>query len=200
MSKGVYKRTIKNKENISKSKLGNKNGMYGKVPWNKGIKRPEFMGENNPAKRPEVREKIRQSKIGIISPMKGKTHTEETRQKMRENHPDFSLEKHPNWKGGTSFNPYCNNFTESLKREIRNRDNYQCQMPGCLCTQLESKLLYGRVLDIHHIHYNKENIEDLITLCCSCNNKVNFNRNYWEKYFMKILKERDLLNYFVKHG
>ena len=33
----------------------------GKSPWNKGIKCPQFAGENNPSKRPEVREKISDS-------------------------------------------------------------------------------------------------------------------------------------------
>jgi hypothetical protein len=51
----------------------------------------------------------------------------------------------------------------------------------------------GRRFPVHHIHYDKKNCDpDLITLCASCNSKVNFDRDYWENFFMTKLKE---LNY-----
>lgn len=40
------------------------------------------VGEDNPAKRPEVREKIRQSKLGSLNPNYGKSLSEETKEKM----------------------------------------------------------------------------------------------------------------------
>jgi len=89
--------------------------------------------------------------------------------------------KHPNWQGGKSFEPYCFKFNKQLKDKIRNRDNYQCQFTGCLLSQLESLILYKQPLHIHHIHYDKENCEtDLITLCVKHNVIVNTNRNYWK--------------------
>ena len=38
---------------------------------------------------------------------------------------------------------------------------------------------------VHYIDYNKQNRNpnNLITLCNSCNAKVNFNRNYWKNFF-----------------
>ncbi len=101
------------------------------------------------------------------------------------------LDKHPNWKGGLSYLPYCFKFNKELKEEIRERDNRICQ----LCGKTEEE--NGRKLDVHHIHYDKENCyPDLITLCNSCNIKANFNRDYWINVYMKILEKRGLLNYF----
>lgn len=42
-----------------------------------------FSGDKNPAKRPEVREKIRQSKLAEKNPMYGKHLSEETKEKLR---------------------------------------------------------------------------------------------------------------------
>lgn len=87
-------------------------------------------------------------------------------------------EKNCNWKGGISFEPYSIDWTETLKRSIRERDNYICQ----ICSQ------YGNY--VHHINYDKKNCNpnNLITLCCSCHNRTNNrNRNYWINYFNGLL-------------
>lgn len=82
-------------------------------------------------------------------------------------------ENHYNWQGGKSFEPYSTDWTITLKRSIRERDNYICQ----LCSQ------YGNT--VHHKDYDKKNCSpsNLLTLCRKCNSMVNFNRNYWIKYF-----------------
>lgn len=82
-------------------------------------------------------------------------------------------EKHYNWKGGISFNPYSENWTRSLKQQIRERDNHACQI--CL----------GKGKDVHHIDYNKKNCseDNLITLCRKCHMKTNFGRQKWLQYF-----------------
>ena len=89
-----------------------------------------------------------------------------------------------NWQGGKSFEPYSTDWTETLKRAIRERDNYICQ----LCSQ------YGNA--VHHIDYDKKNCnpENLITLCNNCNLKVNHNRNYWTNYFLKLRGNENLRN------
>ena len=109
---------------------------------------------------------------------KGNKHTEEWK---RENSERFKGEKHWNWKGGMSFEPYSVNWTESLRRSIRERDHYACQ----LCEKQQG----DRAFSIHHIDYNKKNCnpDNLITLCVSCNTKVNQNRNYWIKLFKNLL-------------
>ncbi len=83
------------------------------------------------------------------------------------------------WKGGISFEPYSIDWTETLRRSIRERDNYICQ----LCSQ------YGNT--VHHIDYNKLNCNpaNLITLCKNCNTKVNHNRSYWLNYLKGRIKE-----------
>ena len=49
-------------------------------------------------------------------------------------------------------------------------------------------------LDIHHIHYDKENCEpDLIALCRFCNSKVNTSRDFYENLFIIKLKKRNLI-------
>ena len=90
---------------------------------------------------------------------------------------------HWNYIDGTGNAPYPLEFSDKLKEKIRKRDNYICQ--NCGIEEKENKLLYGRVLDVHHIDYDKENCkeENLITLCHDCNLRVNANRDYWENYF-----------------
>ncbi len=51
-----------------------------------------------------------------------------------------------------------------------------------------------RKLDVHHVHYDKENCEpDLVCLCMRCNLKVNNNRDYYEGFFIELLKSRGLI-------
>ena len=95
----------------------------------------------------------------------------------------FSLEKHPFWKGGKSFEPYGIDFNNQLKETIRRRDNYMCQE----CNHTQEQLRYK--LHVHHIDYNKNNNnpKNLISLCKSCHSQANFDRSDWENYFNKIL-------------
>jgi len=85
----------------------------------------------------------------------------------------------PNWQGGLSFELYPIEFTKELKEQIRKRDNYTCQ----LCGKKQGK----RKLPVHHIDYNKENLDpnNLISLCMKCHAKTNFNREFWETVFTK---------------
>lgn len=134
-------------------------------------------------KRPlEVKKKISDGQKGKYIPI-------EARQKMSKARKGIYYgEKSGNWKGGLSFLPYCSKFNKKLKESIRERDNRTCQK----CSNKEN----GQRLSVHHIHYDKENCyPDLISLCRKCNSKVNSNRNYWEQYFMEILKEKNLLNW-----
>ena len=114
-------------------------------------------------------------------------HTEETKEKIgikaKERLKDPT--KHPMWQGGLSRLPYPIGFNNKLKESIRNRDDHKCQK----CNTPEKK--NKQLLDIHHIDYNKNNIEpeNLVSVCHKCNSKVNANRDYWFAYFTYNIKE-----------
>ena len=82
------------------------------------------------------------------------------------------------WKGGISFEPYSVDWTETLRRAIKERDRFRCQ----LCSR-------DNYLVVHHIDYNKKNCDpkNLITLCPSCHSKTNSRRNEWEAIFKKMM-------------
>lgn len=136
---------------------------------------------------------------------KGRHHSEESKEKMRENSARYWLGKirpektrkkmsisrkgknHWNWKGGISETPYPFDFNKKLKELIRERDNYTCQ----LCSKKQN----GRAYSVHHIDYDKNNLNptNLITLCVSCNSKANSNREYWENYFKwRLINARNI--------
>jgi hypothetical protein len=96
----------------------------------------------------------------------------------------YSGDGNPAWLGGISFLPYGEEFNDYLKKEIRNRDGYKCQ--GKDCGVPEAECLQN--LTCHHIDYNKKNNSEvnLISLCHSCNAKVNSNRKHWEEYFTQL--------------
>lgn len=119
-------------------------------------------------------------------------HTEESKKKMSAslkgrsvwNKGIFGPKSHT-WKGGLSFEPYSFDWTRELKKCIRERDNYTCQ----ICSAKQEKITFH----VHHIDYNKKNCQsdNLITLCNHCHVKTNFNRKNWKKYFYE---KRSLLH------
>lgn len=99
------------------------------------------------------------------------------------------------WKGGISFNPYCEKFDNRVKEQLRDYWHRRC----VLCNKTEEE--NGRKLSVHHVDYNKNQGCDstkwkLITLCNFCNAKVNHNRNYYEHYFTNIIMIREVLEEF----
>jgi len=81
----------------------------------------------------------------------------------------LSGEKHPNWKGGISFEPYAPVF-KAIRADVKERDGGRC----VLCKGMSKTV-------VHHIDYNKENADltNLITLCRSCHGRTNYHRNFW---------------------
>lgn len=85
-------------------------------------------------------------------------------------------ENHPLWVGGHDKKGYPREqWTETLRLSIRQRDNFKCQVCGVPELECETKL------DVHHIDYNKQNNnpDNLISLCHSCHSKTNVNREHW---------------------
>jgi len=146
----------------------------------------------------ETRKKLSDAKIGRIV-------SKETRKKISESHKGVSLtaehrkniskshiglqlgENHPNWKGGVSFEPYCDKFNNAKKEEIRNLFNRKCML--CGKTEIENK----RKLSIHHIDYSKlQGCEgkpwNLVPLCTNCHGKTSSgDRTYWENYITELI-------------
>jgi len=168
-----------------------------------GIKRPEFSGINHPNYGKH-----------LVAWNKDKTLSDEHCKHLSESHignkqlqetiekisnsmkGKYCGSKSSNWQGGISYLPYCFKFNDYLKEAVRDRDSRLCQ----LCSKDEKQ--NGNKNTVHHIHYDKDNCEpDLITLCNSCNAKVNYNRDYYENLFMNKLNERQLLfwtrEYFI---
>jgi len=97
----------------------------------------------------------------------------------------------PAWKGGISFLPYPVEFNAELKRTIKKRDNYACQLCG--------KKAGNFYLCVHHIDYNKKNSSknNLTTLCSRCHGKTNKDRLIWKSYFTYETKKYDyIVNYY----
>lgn len=94
---------------------------------------------------------------------------------------------HWNWKGGISKEPYCQEWTKSLKTSIKKRDGYKCLNPCCL-----RKTGYAAVLVIHHIDGDKKNCrpENLITLCRSCHGYLNKDSEWHKNWYQAISYRR----------
>jgi hypothetical protein len=150
----------------------------------KGYKRPDVAGDNSPMKRLDVRKKSSETRkrLGLKPPSNlGKKFTDGHKKKLSDSHKGInnwsSKEQCYFWKGGISFKPYSLDWTRTLRRSVRERDHYTCQ----ICGNLQDEVAFN----VHHIDYNKDNCnpDNLITLCDSCHGKTNVDREYWIEYF-----------------
>ena len=139
----------------------------------------------------------------VINWMKGKKHTEETKQKIREHSKggnetsfrkghipwskgiqrlDITGDKNPNWQGGKSYQGYNRReFNKWIKREILKRDNYSCK----ICDRKRDLFI---PLDVHHIDQDKNNnnFNNLITLCHICHSKFHNNKLFKEEHHQSL--------------
>jgi len=132
---------------------------------------------------------LEKTKIKISKSCMGRKLSEKTKIKIRKTKLGKNLgNKHWNWQGGITKFPYPSGWIETLREAIRQRDSYICQL--CGKTHKEN----GQRLSIHHIDYDKNNLEpkNLIALCRRCNAKVNYNREYWMKFFQEKLRDLKL--------
>lgn len=114
----------------------------------------------------------------------------------------LSGEKSNNWKGGISFEPYCQKFNHELKERIREKFNRKCFLCGKTEEeQIESMEKRGKQphkLSVHHIGGNKNQGCDgikwlLVPLCISCHGKIEHNPRYWDKILLDKLKKNGML-------
>lgn len=181
---------------------GERNPGYGKIPWNKDKKFPQFSGENNPARRKEVRKKISLANTGKISPMLGKHHSSRTKNKISKSNKGKKLseetiikiknfrklqigEKCPGWKNGISDRIYGIRHGVTYKKwrdDIFKRDNYICKKCNRVGGKLESHHIIGVGMNISLIYKT----DNGITLCEKCHSE--FHNKFGKKIFPSILE------------
>lgn len=148
--------------------------------------------------------KMIECKLGENNPMYGKHHTDERNRKVSqllsgENHWNFGKhhtkkskdkmsnakkgkycgENSPSWKGGKSFEPYCEKFNAKKREEIRNQYNRKCYL--CGKDEKDNKYKNGKQcrLSVHHTDFDKKQGCNgkqwkLIPLCIHCHNSKKF--------------------------
>jgi hypothetical protein len=181
--------------------VGINNPNYGKSPTHKGTKNPNWKNGITLIKKfcPICGKQLKSYQSNMCRSCASKKVLKKCKQflnidKSGKNNPMYGIKRNgiinPNWKGGISKFPYSFEFNQELKESIRKRDGYKCRK----CDISENIYLKTRkrVLDIHHIDYNKNNCskENLITLCSKCNVQANGNRDYWFAYYTYILQEK----------
>lgn len=167
MPTGIYIRTKKQSPETIQKRINTRRKLGYKPPSHKGKKRTA-----------ETKRKISKALKGNKNGL-GKECSLEKRKKISDAQKG---DKSPHWKGGISYQPYPEEWNETLKNSIRQRDGYACQECGIHQDELDGRF---KKLDVHHIDYNKDNLDpkNLITLCKSCHSKTNINRDYWLNYF-----------------
>jgi hypothetical protein len=137
----------------------------------------------------ENKENCRRANLGSLNPMFGKRFKQSNeskrlmssiRLKWIEEHPEWNRgERNGNWRGGIAGSPY-EGFGRAIKKRIKERDSGVCRLCGS-----------NFRLAVHHIDYDKKNssIDNLVTLCCSCHSKTNFDRDQWQDKFGQLLAE-----------
>jgi len=140
---------------------------------------------NDPIKGPRAKIEISKFHTGKTRITKGTHLSPEHRLKIsKKNKGKLSGPKHPQWKGGVSFEPYCPKFTKEFKERVRAFFNYTC---------VECGVAQGtRNLDVHHVNFNKKTCCDqsiplFVSLCKSCHGKTDHNRVFWEYWFTEMI-------------
>lgn len=168
--------------------------LKGRAPWNKGLEASQ-----------EARKRLSDAHMGYIPTMeqrrkqsealRGRSHSEEHNRRVRETKGTLDARKAVSEtsrriifeKRGIicADRQYSWDWNETLRRAIRERDNYTCQVCG-----KEYPPNGGRKFHVHHIDYNKKNCnpENLITLCISCHMKTTVgNSEEWKNRCVECL-------------
>ena len=159
----------------------------GHIPWNKGIKRLDIRGENNPARRLEVRDKISMAlkgkKLSLehrkkLSQARIKRKSElgylvslETRRKISE---AMKGERANFWKGGITPRDKIERqlFIRTIRSKVFERDNYTCQLCGIRGADLQVDHIQSWA-DYVELRFNMNNCR---TLCARCHYQITFGK------------------------
>lgn len=201
------------REKIRQSKLGRKNPMYGKKSWNTGVKMSkeycQKLSEAHTGIIPSTETRKRmskaQKKIGNRPPScKGRKLTKEhkaklskfhtgkivklsTRKKLSAINSGISLSK---WKGFIESKNY--RIRKSAKyfrwrQKVFKRDNFKCQMPDC--NSKECYIQANHIKKFSKFPKLRFTVNNGITLCKKCHNKVTWQEEKYEKLFEYIVKK-----------
>lgn len=163
------------REKIRKSKLGNKNPMFGKHHTDEHNKK---IGESNKGK-------TKDEKNGMFGKKAWNSGlTKETDSRVKNISEKKKGENHPSWNPNRNqvYAPYNGDFFTNAPK-VRKWSNYICQ------------LCFKPGKTVHHIDENKRNgkLENLVNLCKGCNTKLaHKNKGIWtifyQPYFYSITK------------
>lgn len=166
-TKGKYKRSEEQRKKLSDLYKGRD------AYWIKGKKHPEYSNKQWWIDHPEEREKAKKRGKIMVS---DKVY-------IRKLSELISGDKNPNWQGGkVPENKKYIGFSRTLKKRIKERDNYTCQ----LCFQTETDIGSFNMC-INHINFDKTDFreENLNCLCRRCNLLINFDKEKWIIYFQQ---------------
>jgi hypothetical protein len=149
-------RSAETRNKISLNQMGEKNKNYGKH-FSESHKKK--LSESNKGKKLSE-----ETKRKISEKHKGTLMSEETKRKISISHQG---EKSYLWRGGHSFEPYCEKFNRQLKESVRIRFNRVCARCG------SDETRNGERLSCHHINFDKKSgcfgkRWNLIPLCKRC--------------------------------
>jgi len=174
------------RKKLREVRAGEQNPNYGNHMSEESRKR---IGDANRGRRPsdETLSKLSAAASGERNPNYGKRHTDEARRKMSVAR---SGKGNHFWKGGISFEPYCQLFNNEFKNRVRAFFEHKCV--ECGTTQEEN----GQALAVHHVHYDKKTCckegeavgeRKFVSLCKSCHVATNSNREFWEDWYTEII-------------
>ena len=190
----------------------------------KSAKTKRLMSENNAMKRPEVRKKVGDTQRGVPRPsVTGRNHGiwkeriivrcnncgDEIKRIPSDIHnhnfcdrkckgewlkENLMGENNPCWRGGVSFEPYCDKFTLKLKQQIRdlyNNCDFISGLPDYICNVMRNGK--ARKLDVHHVDSNKmqgcDSIEwKLVPLSRKNHSIIQGNDIFWERLICYALE------------
>ena len=87
--------------------------------------------------------------------------------------------------GGINTSFYPPEFNEKFKESVKEKYNHSCVICKLIQEQVDCCILH-----IHHIDYDKDNLDsdNFVPLCRSCHSTTNGNRIYWIGVLQNIVR------------